>query len=230
VPRAILFDVDGTLVDSVDLHARAWQEGFAHFGKELSFEEVRSQIGKGGDQLLATFLDDDEQEAFGDDLERYRSRLFKSRYLPWARAFPHARELVRRVKAAGLGVALATSAKQEELDHHLQLIGIEGLVDAWTTADEVERSKPFPDVFERCVAKLGVAPADCVAVGDSPFDALSARRAGIHVVVGILAGGFPARALREAGCAALYAEPADLLARFELSPLARWRDDEHAPQ
>jgi HAD superfamily hydrolase (TIGR01509 family) len=229
VPRAILLDIDGTLVDSVDLHARAWQEAFAHFGKELPYDDVRSQIGKGGDQLVPTFLDDDEQEAFGDELEHYRSRLFKNRYVPGARPFPGARDLVLRARAAGLAVGLATSSRQAELEHHLQLVGIEGLVDAVTTGDDVERSKPFPDLFERCAAKLRVAPADCAAVGDSPFDALAARRAGIREVVGLLAGGFPARALRDAGCVALYADAGDLLVRFDDSPLAPWHDHRPSP-
>jgi HAD superfamily hydrolase (TIGR01509 family) len=219
VPRAILFDIDGTLVDSVDLHARAWQEAFAHFGKEVAYDDVRSQIGKGGDQLVPVFLDDDEREAFGDDLERYRGRLYRGRYLPWARAFPHARDLVARTKAAGLLVALASSCDEEDLPRYVDLVRLRGLIDAATTSADAERSKPFPDVFEAAAARLRVAAGDCVAVGDSPYDALAAGRAGIPTV-GLLAGGFPSRALAAAGCVAIYADPGDLLARFDGSPLA----------
>lgn len=227
MPRAILFDIDGTLVDSVDLHARAWQEALAHFGKQVAYDDVRSQIGKGGDQLLPVFLEEGEQEAFGDDLERYRGRLFRSRYLPWARAFPHARALVARVKAAGLLVGLASSCDEADLPRYVDLVGLRGLVDAATTSADAERSKPFPDVFEAAMARLRVMAVDCVAVGDSPYDALAAGRAGIDTV-GLLAGGFPPRALRAAGCVAIYADAGELLARFDDSPLAPGRDA-HAP-
>jgi HAD superfamily hydrolase (TIGR01509 family) len=219
VLRAVLLDIDGTLVDSVDLHARAWHEAFWHFGKEVELAAVRSQIGKGGDQLVPVVLDEEELDAFGDDLQRYRTRLFARRYLPWVRSLPGARELVLRVRSRGLRVGLASSCKQDELGHYTALAGIDGLYDAATTADDAERSKPHPDVFDACLEELGVAPADALAVGDSPFDALAAARAGVRTV-GLLSGGFPRRALEEAGCIAVYEDPADLVARFDASPLA----------
>jgi HAD superfamily hydrolase (TIGR01509 family) len=219
VTLAILFDVDGTLVDSVDLHAHAWQEAFAHFGKRIPYREIRAQIGKGGDQLIPVFLDEAERERMGERLESFRGDLFRREYLPRVRPFPHARDLVRRVKDAGLRAGLASSAKGDELDHHLDLVGLRGLVDAATTADDVERSKPHPDVFTVCAAKLGVDPRDVIAVGDSPFDAIAARRAGARAV-GLLAGGFPRAALAGAGCEAIYADAGDLLLRFDGSPLA----------
>jgi len=219
VPRAVLFDVDGTLVDSVDLHARAWQEAFAHFGKRVPYREIRAQIGKGGDQLLPVFLDEEERERMGEWIESFRADLFQREYLRHARPFAHARDLVRRVKQMGLRAGLASSAQREELEHHLDLLGVRALVDAATTADDVDRSKPVPDVFAACAAKLGVDPRDAVAVGDSPFDAIGARRAGARAV-GLLAGGFPRDALVFAGCEAIYADAEDLLRRFDGSPLA----------
>ena len=219
VPLAILFDVDGTLVDSVDLHARAWQEAFAHFGKRLPYREIRAQIGKGGDELLPVFLDETERDRMGERLESFRADLFRREYLRHARPFAHARDLVRRVKDAGLLVGLASSAQRQELEYHLGLLGVRALVDAATTADDVDRSKPHPDVFAACAAKLGVDPRAAVAVGDSPFDAIGARRAGARAV-GLLSGGFPRDALVRAGCEAIYADPEDLLRRFDGSPLA----------
>jgi HAD superfamily hydrolase (TIGR01509 family) len=219
VPRAALFDIDGTLVDSVDLHARAWQEAFARFGKAVPLEDVRAQIGKGGDQLLPLFLEQDELERFGDDLSEYRAGLYERRYLPWVKAFPGARELLAKLKRFGMQVALASSCQRVELGYYLRLVGGASLVDAATTADDVDRTKPYPDVFEVCLARLGVEAGGAVAVGDSPFDAESATRAGVEAI-GVLCGGSPERLLRAAGCSEVYQDPADLLARLESSRLA----------
>ena len=219
MPAAVLFDIDGTLVDSVDLHARAWQEAFARFGKQLPYDAIRSQIGKGGDQLVATFLDEAEAERFGEDLEEYRTGLFQRSYLPRAKPFPGARDLLARLKRGGALVGLASSCKRTELGYHLRMLGGASLVDAATTADDAERSKPHPDVFQACLERLDVEARDSVAVGDSPFDAEAAGRAGI-ATVGVLSGGFPERALRSAGCVAIYEGPADLLDHLASSPLA----------
>src|SRR3954470_10350407 len=125
--KAVIFDVDGTLVDSVDLHARAWQEAFAHFGKHLDFERVRSQIGKGGDQLMPVFLSEEELAEFGEELEKYRGELFKREYLSQVKGFPAVRELFQRVKAEGLQIALASSAKGDELKTYKKIADIEDL-------------------------------------------------------------------------------------------------------
>jgi HAD superfamily hydrolase (TIGR01509 family) len=219
VTRAAIFDIDGTLVDSVDLHAQAWQEALAHFGKEVRYDDLRSQIGKGGDQFLPVFLSGEEIERFGDELQDYRSALFQRQYLPWVRPFPGARELLARLKQTGVLVGLASSCKRTELGYYLRMVGGASLVDAATTADDAERSKPHPDIFEACLERLALDPGDAVAVGDSPFDAEAAGRAGI-ATVGLLCGGFPEAALREAGCIDIYESPQDLLTRLARSPLA----------
>src|SRR5947209_13508515 len=108
--EAVIFDIDGTLVDSVDLHARAWQEAFARFGKQIPYERVRYQIGKGGDQLMPVFLSKEELEEFGEELEKYRGELFKREYLPRVRAFPRVRELFERIQRDGKRIALASSS------------------------------------------------------------------------------------------------------------------------
>jgi HAD superfamily hydrolase (TIGR01509 family) len=222
----VLFDIDGTLVDSVDLHARAWQEALARFGKEVPLERVRSQIGKGGDQLLPVFLSEEDRERFGEDLSEYRSSLYQREYLPWVKPFPDARELLTRLKQAGTVIGLASSCNRMELGYYLRMVGGASLVDAATTADDADRSKPFPDIFEACLDKLGFEAADAVAVGDSPYDAESALRAGISAV-GVLSGGFPESTLEAAGCSAVYQDVADLLARLPATPLAPERDVQH---
>jgi HAD superfamily hydrolase (TIGR01509 family) len=219
VPRAVIFDIDGTLIDSVDLHTQAWREAFARFGKDISYDDVRRQIGKGGDQLLPVFLSEEEIERFGDELEDYRSGLYERNYLPWAKPFPGARELLARLRQSGTIIGLASSCKRVELGYYLRMVGGARFVDAATTVDDADRSKPFPDIFEACLDKLGLKPGQAVAVGDSPYDAEAASRAGL-VTVGVLSGGFSERELEAAGCSAIYQDPADLLARLANSPLA----------
>src|SRR5215211_6711744 len=196
VIKAVIFDVDGTLVDSVDMHARAWQEAFAHFGKHFDFERVRYQIGKGGDQLMPVFLSREELDEFGDELEKYRGELFKREHLSRVKSFPAVRELFERVKREGLQTALASSAKGDELKTYKRIADIEDLVEEETSADDAEKSKPHPDIFEAALERLGdVEPSEAVVVGDTPYDAEAAGKAGVQTV-GLLSGGFPEADLR----------------------------------
>jgi HAD superfamily hydrolase (TIGR01549 family) len=221
VIKAVIFDVDGTLVDSVDLHARAWQEAFAHFGKHFDFGRVRYQIGKGGDQLMPVFLSKEELDEFGEELEKYRGELFKREYLARVTGFPAVRELFQRVKGEGLKIALASSAKGDELKTYKKIADIEDLVEEETSSDDAEKSKPHPDIFEAALERLeGVRPSEAFVVGDTPYDAEAAGKAGLKTV-GLLSGGFPEEDLRAAGCDPVYRDPADLLANFDDSPLVR---------
>jgi HAD superfamily hydrolase (TIGR01549 family) len=216
----VIFDVDGTLVDSVDLHARAWQEAFAHFGKDFPFERVRYQIGKGGDQLMPVFLSEEELEKFGEELEEYRGELFKRDYLPRVKGFPSVRELFERVRADGKRIALASSAKGDELETYKKLARIEDLVHEETSADDAEKSKPHPDIFVASLEQLGDPPREqAIVIGDTPYDAEAAGKAGLRTV-GFLCGGFPEEDLRAAGCVEIYKDASDLLARYDSSPLA----------
>jgi HAD superfamily hydrolase (TIGR01549 family) len=217
--KAVIFDFDGTLVDSVDLHARAWQEAFAHFGHQIEFSAVRSQIGKGGDQLMPVFLSKEEIDRRGQEIEEYRSKLYKQQYLPKVRGFPEVRQLVERIKENGLQVVLASSAKSDELQTYKQIAGIENLIDEETSADDAAKSKPHPDIFEAALDRLdGVAASEAIIVGDSPYDAQAASKIGLRTI-GVLCGGFPEADLRKAGCIAVYRDPADLLRRFDPSVL-----------
>jgi HAD superfamily hydrolase (TIGR01549 family) len=213
--RAVIFDVDGTLVDSVDLHAQAWQDAFRKFGHEIAFEDIRGQIGKGGDQLMPVFLSEQEIEAQGEALDAYRSKNFKERYLSEVRAFPRTRDLFERLRADGVRAALASSAKGDELDHYKRVAQIGDLIQEQTSSDDAEKSKPHPDIFEAAMARLGdVRAEDVIVVGDTPYDAEAAGKAGLRAV-GLLCGGWPEQALRQAGCAAVYEDVADLLAHYD---------------
>src|SRR5215216_4016463 len=218
--KTVIFDVDGTLVDTVDMHAEAWQRALKEYGKEVPFSAVRSQIGKGGDQLMPVFLSREELEEFGEELEEYRGELFKREYLPRVKGFPAVRELFRRVKDEGLNIALASSAKGDELKTYKKLARIEDLVEEETSSDDAEKSKPHPDIFEAALERLGdTRPAEAVVVGDTPYDAEAAGKAGVQTV-GLLSGGFPEEDLRAAGCVRIYRDAAELLANYDTSPLA----------
>lgn len=210
---AVIFDVDGTLVDSVDLHAEAWRQAFLAFGKQVSFSAIRQQIGKGGDQLLPVFLTKAEVELFGDELETHRGKLFRVDFLQKVRAFPRVRELFRRLIDDGKKLAVASSAKGKELETYLKLADISDLVKIRVSADDVEKSKPHPDLFQVALQRLDVSGPDAAVVGDTPYDAQAAERAGIPPV-GVLSGGFPREELTEAGCREIYRDPADLLFRY----------------
>jgi phosphoglycolate phosphatase-like HAD superfamily hydrolase len=217
--KAAIFDLDGTLLDSVDLHALAWHEAFAKFGHDVGFEQARSQIGKGGDKLIPVFLSEDAQRDHGGAMESWRSERFKSAYLPLVRPFSAVPDLLRRVRAAGVRIAIGSSAKKDELGKYLDIAGIADLVDVTASSEDAEESKPAPDIFEVVLKKLGIRGADAVAIGDTPYDASAAGKAGI-ATIGVLCGGFTEGALREAGCIEVYPGPAALFANFGLSPLA----------
>ncbi|MFL5254233.1 MAG: HAD family hydrolase [Rhodopila sp.] len=220
MPKAVIFDVDGTLVDSVDLHAASWQEAFRDFGHDFPFPTIRSQIGKGGDQLMPVFLPQQELDRRGADLEKHRGALFKEKYLPKVTGFPGVRDLFLKLQQNRTIIALASSAKGDELETYKRVAGIQDLVDTNTSSDDAENSKPYPDIFQAALHRLdGVEPRDAIVVGDTPYDAVAARKAGMRTI-GLLCGGFAEADLREAGCIAIYRDPADLLRNYESSPLA----------
>lgn len=208
--EAVIFDVDGTLIDSVDAHADAWTETLKDFGYEVDFDEVRQQIGKGGDQLLAEFLSKEEIAREGRAIEEARSRLFKRDYLPDLVAFPKVRELFEELIAADCRVVLASSAKGDELETYKEKAEITDLVDDETSKDDAEKSKPHPDIFEAALQKLGVDKKHVLVVGDSPWDAIAARKIGLRCH-GVLCGGFAEKDLLEAGFSKIFQDPAHLL-------------------
>ena len=225
--KAVIFDVDGTLVDSVDLHAEAWRLAFEKFGKKVSFNEARRQIGKGSDQLLPVFLSERELAEFGNELDTYRSELFKRDFLPRVKGFPQVRELFKRILTDNKQIALASSAKADELATYKRLAGIDDLVDKQTSSDDAEKSKPFPDIFTAALARLkNVAATDAMVIGDTPYDAEAAAKIELSTI-GVLCGGWPEQELRGAGCIAVYRDPADLLKRYDESALGQGHSTPH---
>ena len=220
LPRAAIFDLDGTLLDSVDLHAIAWHEAMVKFGHDVSFEQARSQIGKGGDKLIPVFLSDEAQRDHGQDLDAWRSEHFKAKYLPLIRPFSAVPDLLKRSRDAGLRIAIASSAKKDELEKYLDIAGITKLVDATTSSDDVAESKPEPDIFEVVLKKLEIDGDGAVAIGDSPYDAEAAGKARVRTI-GVLCGGFTEKELRRAGCVGVYPGPAALFACFHKTLLAK---------
>ncbi len=220
MPAAVIFDVDGTLVDSVDQHAQSWQDAFRDFGYDFDFQAIRSQIGKGGDQLMPVFLPRDKLQEQGKALEAHRSKIFKDNYLPKVNGFPAVRELFQWLLRDGLQIALASSAKQDELQTYKRIAEIEDLARTETSSEDAEKSKPHPDIFQAALQQLpGVSPDQMIVVGDTPYDAEAAAKAGLRTI-GLLSGGFAEQDLRQAGCIAIYRDPADLLRHYEDSPLA----------
>ncbi len=217
--QAVIFDVDRTLIDSVDLHAKAWQDAFHDYGHEVGFYEIRSQIGKGGDQLMPVFLSEGELDAKDEELEKHRGQVLKERYLPQVTPFPMVRELLQRIQADGTKVALASSAKEDELQTYKEVANIEDLLEAETSSDDAESSKPNPDILLAALKHLGGMPPDqAIVIGDTPYDAEAAGKAGLRTI-GLLCGGWSEADLKKAGCIAAYKDPADLLAQYDASPL-----------
>ena len=213
--KAIIFDVDGTLIDSVDAHAEAWRRAFAATGREIPFGSLRGQIGKGGDQLMPVFLAKDEVETEGEAIDARRAEILKADFLHGIKGFPQVRALFQRLRDDGLTIVLASSAKGEELETYKRKADIVDLVAEETSSDDAERSKPHGDIFQAALDRLsGVDPSEAIVIGDTPYDAEAAGKVGIKTV-GVLCGGFPENNLRGAGCIAIYLDPADILARYD---------------
>jgi beta-phosphoglucomutase-like phosphatase (HAD superfamily) len=213
---AAIFDVDGTLVDSVDFHAEAWRRAFSAFGFDFDLAKVRSQIGKGGDQLLPVFLDADAQEKQGKKIEAYRADLFEREYFPRVVGFPKVPELFKFLSAAGKAIALGSSAKAADLKVYKKAAGIEGMTMVETSSDDAQRSKPHPDIFVAALERLRLPSEDVIVVGDTPYDVEAANKAGMKTT-GLLCGGFSEESLREAGAIDIYRDPEHLLAILKMA-------------
>ncbi|HEX5580949.1 MAG TPA: HAD family hydrolase [Gemmatimonadaceae bacterium] len=217
-PRAALLDVDGTLVDSNDAHARAWVDAFAEFGYDVPFARVRPLVGMGGDKLVRRLVDLDVERGRGKELTGRRMEIFRERYVEHLHAFPEARALLERMKRDGLTLVIATSAKKDEFEALMHSAGLDGVVDAHTTSDDAEDSKPDPDIVAAALEESGCPAGEAIMLGDTPYDVEAARKAGVRVVA-LRSGGWDDEALE--GAIAIYDDAADLLARYDESPFAR---------
>ncbi len=218
--RAVIFDIDGTLVDSVDLHAECWAEALRHVHIDVSVGRMRREIGKGADQLLPDLMPGEKLEAERTRIAAFRAELFKTKYLSRVKAFAGVPDLFRRIRADGRRIVLASSSDAKEVTAYAKIAGITDLVDVTTSADDAENSKPDPDIFAAALAKVAPITADdAIVVGDATWDIIAAKKAGL-AAIGLTCGAFSEAELREAGAVAVYRDPADLLANYAASPLA----------
>lgn len=215
--RGVIFDVDGTLVDSNDAHAKAWVEALAEAGHDVPFERVRRLIGMGGDKLLPEVSGVEKDTPEGKRISERRKEIFKERYLPELLGFPDTAALLQRMEDSNLKVVVASSAEQDELGELLKKCGGTSLVQETTSSSDAEKSKPDPDIVQAAVESTGLSPNELVMIGDTPYDVEAAKKAGVPIIA-VRCGGWNDQEL--VGAIAVYDSPADLLARFDDSPFA----------
>jgi len=215
VPVSAILDVDGTLVDTNYHHAVAWYRALRQQGFTAPLVEIHRLIGMGGDQLVAEIAGEEFDSEHGDEA-RAAEKILYSELIHEVRPLQDARRLIETLKERGHPVVLASSAKAEELEHYLDLLDARELADGWTTAADVESTKPEPDLVVAAVEKAGGGEA--VMIGDSIWDCQAAERAGVKTIA-LLTGGFAEAELREAGAAAVYRTLADLIDALDETPL-----------
>jgi len=215
--RAVLFDVDGTLVDSNDAHAAAWVKAFSEHGIEVDPIEVRRSIGMGGDKLMPAVSGIAEDSDLGTKISKRRGEIFKKEWLPSLKPFPGSEQLVKAISDRGLTAVAASSAAKDELSPLLEVAGAKSLMDAKTSSDDAEQSKPAPDIVHAALQRAGVDARQAVMIGDTPYDISAARRAGVRIIA-FRCGGWLDPDLT--GAIEVYDGPWDLVRAIERSILA----------
>ena len=218
--KALLCDIDGTLVQSNWLHAEAWQIALAALGIHCDREELRRQIGKGGDELIPVFVPWWKRKHVEEPLKAFRKHIFEADYMARVEPLPQAREFLVRLQQAGIRLALASSASKKDLETYKKIVGMEDLIEQQSSADDADRAKPHPDIFEAALKQLKLKPAEVLALGDTPYDAEAAGKADIWTI-GVTTGGWSRADLLAAGCLEVWESVADLLAHFDQSALMR---------
>ncbi|MBD2432035.1 MULTISPECIES: HAD family hydrolase [Fischerella] len=219
VLQAVLLDIDGTLVLSNDAHAQTWVDTFREFGYDVSFEQVRSLIGMGGDQIIPRIVPGlTDEEGDGKAIAQQRRKLFLNEYAPKLVPANGARQLVQHMLQSGLRLIVASSASSQEMEVLLKVAQVDDLLTEKTTSSDAEASKPAPDIVEAALGKLNSSPQEVLMLGDTPYDIKSASQAGVGVIA-VRCGGFDDAAL--AGAKAIYDDPADLLVHYADSPLGK---------
>ena len=216
--HAVIFDVDGTLVNSNDAQAKSWVEALKEFGYSVPYEKVRPLIGMGGDKVLPETIGVQKDSEKGKQISKRRSEIFKEKYLPTIQAFPGAQELLNRMREQGLKLAIASSAQPDELRSLLQIVGAADLIEDKTSSEDAKSSKPDPDVMQVTLKKVGYPPNEVVMIGDTPYDIEAASKVGVATIA-FRCGGWNDSDL--AGAIAIYNDPADLLAHYDSSPLVQ---------
>lgn len=213
--RGLLLDVDGTLIDSNEAHTQAWVQAFEKFGHTIEPDQIRRRIGMGGDKLVPAVsgLDPDGKEA--KELSKYRSQLFKDKFIPELKAFPRTKELLAELRHNDIQLVIATSAKTDELKPMLKQTGLADSIDHKTTASDAENSKPDPDIIEAALKKIGLKAEEVFMVGDTPYDIEAAAKANIRTI-GFTCGGLWKREeLLKAGAYEVYSGPEEFLREYQ---------------
>jgi HAD superfamily hydrolase (TIGR01549 family) len=218
--QVAILDVDGTLVDTNYHHTLAWYRAFVRHDVVLPLWRIHRAIGMGGDQLVAALCGEEVDRRRGDAIREAEGELYME-LIDEVRPFAAARQLIDTLRERGHAVVLASSAKQHEVDHYLDLLDAREAVDGWTTSADVERTKPHPDLVAAAVVKAGGGEA--VMVGDSTWDCKAAARAGVPTVA-LLTGGFSEQELRTAGAAVVCESLEELIANLDRAPLAAGQD------
>ena len=187
--KGIIFDIDGTLVDSNDIHTECWLEAFEHFGKTIPYDVMRSQMGKGGDLLVPDMLNAREMREFGEQLKKYRPELFKKKYMERVKPFPGVRDHFEELRKRGIKLALASSSNKDEVEYYTRLLGVGDFLEGSTSAHDANMSKPSPEIFEAALERIGTDPAFTMTAGDTPYDILASHRAALPIAA-LLCGGF----------------------------------------
>jgi HAD superfamily hydrolase (TIGR01509 family) len=215
--RAIIFDIDGTLVDTNPAHVEAWRRAFQRFGYDVPVERIVPEIGKGGDKLVPSVLGEEAEERCGEGLRRAQKEEFlaiakQERF----RVFPEVSELFHTLRQRRIRTALATSSDDKHLDATLASAGIDlrSLADVVVTRSDAESSKPAPDLVVAAVEELEVSPAQCAMVGDTIYDGQACQAAGV-VFLGVMSGGTSEPALLQAGARAVWRDVRHLLAELD---------------
>jgi HAD superfamily hydrolase (TIGR01509 family) len=216
--RGIIFDVDGTLVDSNDAHAESWVEIFSEAGYDVPFDVVRPLIGMGGDKLLPKTIGVEADSSEGERLGKKRWKLFREKYLPALRPLDGGRALVQRIRNDGLATVIATSAQSDELSALLRAAEVADLMEEKATSSDAARSKPDPDIVRAAIKKSGLRAEQLLMIGDTPYDVEAANTAGVPIIA-FRSGGWLDANLSAA--VAIYDGPADLLASYDISPIGR---------
>jgi len=214
--RAVILDIDGTLLYSNDAHARAFVDSAGEMGIEADYEEIRRRIGMGGDKLIPEVFGFEQESPEGERLDGRKGEIFRERYLPTLEPTPGARDLLERLREEGISLVVATSAQKADLKGLLKQAGVHDLIEESTSSDDAEESKPDPDIVRAALEQAGVPAAEAVMIGDTPYDVEASLRAGVRII-GVRCGGWGDADLE--GAVAVYEHPADLLARLESSVL-----------
>jgi HAD superfamily hydrolase (TIGR01509 family) len=215
--KAVLFDIDGTLIDSNDAHTRAWVETLQRHGRSVNYEQIRSLIGKGSDKVFAELLGIESDSALAKQITKDRTQLLLSDFIPNLSATPGARLLVQRLRSEGLRLVIASSSG-EELPALLAQAGLADLLETAVSPDEAKESKPDGDIIEVALRKAGVQATEAVMVGDTPYDIAAAKAAGVKCIAVRCGGYWGDGALSDA--AAIFDDPAALLRQWADLPLA----------